>query len=337
MEPLDNPPASATDEPRLDSRRSTLRVVPWRWSDVLIGSAPLLLPRLTPALLGWVPPSAVPRWLWLPLTLLILAWMFVYPARVARRRTGWPQLPRARAVVIEAACALLALPAVLVAQTLIIQALVSVFGPSAWPTAPLEPIARSPRRFESLAFTLLVVLVAPVAEEVFFRGLLYNALRQRLRPLLAVPLQAVVFGLLHPFGLADSTAVALVGLALAVVYEWRKTLLSPVVLHALLNVVGLVAMAWGLTLDANAPRLGVRGDPYEGGCRVTEVVPGGAAAAAGLQVGDVVTAVDGEAVADLRAIARVVRRKRVGDEVTIEFRRGGKAHRDVAVLKRRQE
>jgi putative serine protease PepD len=56
-----------------------------------------------------------------------------------------------------------------------------------------------------------------------------------------------------------------------------------------------------------------------------------------LRVGDVVTALDGEPVADIQSMARLVRARQVGDRVTIDFARGGEARRVEAVLKGRQE
>ena len=54
----------------------------------------------------------------------------------------------------------------------------------------------------------------------------------------------------------------------------------------------------------------------------------------GLHVGDVITAVDGQHVADIPGIARVIRTLQVGDTVAVEFLRGGKAHRADVVLAR---
>ena len=74
------------------------------------------------------------------------------------------------------------------------------------------------------------------------------------------------------------------------------------------------------------PRLGVYGEAHQGGCLVTDVVPGSAADTAGLQAGDVITAVDGEPVADIPGIARVIRKHQLGDTVSVEFLRGERAH-----------
>ena len=48
-----------------------------------------------------------------------------------------------------------------------------------------------------VALTLLVVVGAPIVEELFFRGLLLRALQRRLGPAPAVVISAVLFGLAH--------------------------------------------------------------------------------------------------------------------------------------------
>jgi len=263
--------------------------------------------------------------------------MLAYPLWIARRRVRLPHLPRLRAVFVEVMVALLALVAVNVIMSVVVSVLAQVFGGTVSRGSPLAPLGRSFNRFEWSAFMMMALCIAPVAEEVFFRGMLYNMLRQRLHTVVAAPLQAVAFGLIHPFGLADSAAVALVGLSCALLYEWRRTLLAPVLLHSMVNVVGIAVLAWSIAADAAAPRLGVSGVTHEAGCQVGEVAPGSAAEAAGLQVGDVITSVDGDPISDLRSLTQVVRSKRVGQKVVVEFIRGGTAHQVDAVLKRLRE
>ena len=78
----------------------------------------------------------------------------------------------------------------------------------------------------------------------------------------------------HPFGLADRAGIALIGLALALLYEWRRTLLAPILMHALVNALAMAIMAQGIAADAAAPRLGVYGENARAGIRLTKVVPG---------------------------------------------------------------
>jgi membrane protease YdiL (CAAX protease family) len=275
----------------------------------------------------------LPQGLRFALYLLTFAWMLVFPLVIARRRLGrWPKLPAPRVLFVES---LIALPAAILGlMTLILTPpfLVRLFGETEMPPSPIEPFARSPDRFEVWQFRILAVAVGPVCEEVFFRGLLYNALRKKLPVTVAMLLQAVVFGFYHPFGAVFSSAIALGALVIAAVYDWRKTLLAPILMHAMVNGIALVLMTWGFTADANTPRLGMSGSAYDGGCLVTQVVPGSAAEQAGLQAGDAVTSVDGKPVADIPSIFAIIRTKHVGDTVVVEFLRGGKTNRVEAVL-----
>ncbi len=139
--------------------------------------------------------------------------------------------------------------------------------------------------------------------------------------------------MLHPFGLSQSFIIAGIGLALALVYEWRKTLVAPVLLHSSINGVVTVLLALNIAAEEAGPRLGVFGEPQNGGVVLREVVPGSAAALAGLRAGDVVTAMDGFPVPDMLQMSRIVRSKRVGDKTAVEFSRDGKTRQIEIVLK----
>jgi membrane protease YdiL (CAAX protease family) len=335
---LDDPSAGSAGMPPQvpPPKRSVFRDVPWRWSDVLIGLAPFLLLRAASSWLGPRSPLAASGHLVLPMTLVGQIWMLVIPLWIARRRTTFSVgLPRPRVVLVEALFALLALPVMFAASIAVYEVVANRFPGTGSPTMPWAPAAGSFDRIEWLAFVVMAVTLGPVAEEMFYRGLFYNALRQRLHPILAATIQGAVFGYEHhPFGLASSAGIGMAGLLLALVYEWRKTLLAPILVHSAMNAVGMVLLTLSLAADAAAPRLGVLGEAHSGGCRITEVVPGSAANAAGLQVGDVITAVDGEPVADIPGVAQVILKHQIGDTVSIEFLRTGTVHRADAVLVR---
>jgi membrane protease YdiL (CAAX protease family) len=277
MELLDSAlPSSAIESPP-EPRRSVFRDVPWRWSHVLIGFAPMALMTVASVVINpaWLPVG--PHWFWLPIVGIYMAWLFVYPLWIVRCHARLPGLPRPRAVFVEALCALLATVVVMIALMATFSVLFSLFGDRARTTMPWKQTAGSPYWYDSLGFLVLAICIAPLAEEVFFRGMLYSALRRRLHVVVAAPLQAVVFGVSHRFGPADTAGVVLIGLALALLYEWRRTLLAPVLMHAMVNAVAAAIMAQSIAADAAAPRLGVYGDTHERGCVITDVVPGSAA------------------------------------------------------------
>ena len=333
---LDSPAPGSAGMPAESPRRSVFRDVSWRWNDVLIGFAPFLLFRAATVVLG--PRSALAAALhqfWMPLTLISQSWMLVIPIVIARARNTRPvRLPGPRAVLVEAIFALLVLPVPFAGLLFLPPIVAHLFGQMESPAMPWGPMAGSFSRIEWVVFIGLAITLAPVAEETLYRGMLYNALRQRFHPILAALMQAAVFGFAHPFGLANSAAIGTSSLAFPLIYEWRKTLLTPILLHAAMNAVGMVFLASSFAAEAAAPRIGVLGEATDGGCLVTEVVAGGAADKAALQVGDVITAVDGHAVADIPGIARVIRKHQVGDTVSVEFLRRGKPQRADVVLAR---
>jgi membrane protease YdiL (CAAX protease family) len=94
----------------------------------------------------------------------------------------------------------------------------------------------------------VVVVLAPLAEETFFRGFLYKALRRRLSTWPAALLSSFFFGLVHFAGLKFLLiipALIVVGLVLAMVYERRQSLLASVVAHATFNLIGFLVIAFG--------------------------------------------------------------------------------------------
>jgi putative serine protease PepD len=86
------------------------------------------------------------------------------------------------------------------------------------------------------------------------------------------------------------------------------------------------------TGKSTTPLIGVSLDPqYTGpGAQVAEVTPGGGAAAAGLQTGDLVTAVDGVKIADATELIVKVRSHAPGDTLTLTVTRNGQTS-DVSV------
>jgi putative serine protease PepD len=58
------------------------------------------------------------------------------------------------------------------------------------------------------------------------------------------------------------------------------------------------------------------------GVKVASVIAGSPAEQAGIQVGDVVVAVDGEELADLRAYGSALRSRAPGDVIAVRVRRG---------------
>jgi hypothetical protein len=86
-----------------------------------------------------------------------------------------------------------------------------------------------------------VVLGAPIAEEIFFRGFFFAGMRRYLNMPLAGLLSGVVFSAAHgQVGLV--LPFALVGLVLAYAYERSGTLLAPIGIHFVFNAVSFIVL-----------------------------------------------------------------------------------------------
>jgi membrane protease YdiL (CAAX protease family) len=99
-----------------------------------------------------------------------------------------------------------------------------------------------------VAVAVLVCVMAPLAEELFFRGFVFTSLRR----ILGIPVAAIVtgaiFGAIHLGGTEIEFIVplAVFGALLCLLYVWTDSLLPCIVLHALNNGLALgVAEDWG--------------------------------------------------------------------------------------------
>ncbi|WP_395108111.1 CPBP family intramembrane glutamic endopeptidase [Actinomadura sp. SCN-SB] len=134
-------------------------------------------------------------------------------------------------------------------------------------TALVDPPAQTVENSVAIAhgaalitLTVVGVCLAPWAEEMFWRGLVYRALRGHCRALIAAPITALPFAALHldPTGTADQLLLLpllVVGAVMAcVMVEQTGSLLPGMVFHAGFNAIGFAihgdpvtaAAAWAI-------------------------------------------------------------------------------------------
>lgn len=92
------------------------------------------------------------------------------------------------------------------------------------------------------------VILAPIVEELLFRGLIFNTLRQK-NVLLAHLISAFLFGFLHVYSYilaGDMTEwiklipYMMAGFAFSFAYEKRQTIIAPIMLHSLKNLIAMI-------------------------------------------------------------------------------------------------
>jgi membrane protease YdiL (CAAX protease family) len=171
-----------------------------------------------------------------------------------RTQPGWPAvmgLPERWATEIRAGVlwGLALYPAVVFVGGLIINLLLRAISGEA--VAVPEQIPQHLSSF-GIAVTLLYgIVIAPLGEEFFFRGVLFRSIRDRHGFWAGALGSGVAFGLIHYMegpGLNTillMTVMVLTGIGLAWIYERRGTIVAPMMAHVTFNVIG-VALIYAL-------------------------------------------------------------------------------------------
>ncbi len=94
---------------------------------------------------------------------------------------------------------------------------------------------------------VFALVIAPIVEELFFRGFVFTAMRDKLDPIWAAIGTGILFGLVHAFGspIGFLPPLALLGTLLCIVYWKTGSIYPTIALHSLNNCVALAsALSW---------------------------------------------------------------------------------------------
>jgi membrane protease YdiL (CAAX protease family) len=111
-------------------------------------------------------------------------------------------------------------------------------------------------QFTWLAFGVTLVgagVLAPVSEELYFRGLIHRALRPRFSFWLRVLLSTSFFAVAHFDTLAVVASSFVIGAVNAVTYEWTDSLWLPILTHIFNNSLAVV-LVYGILLVTPFPQ-----------------------------------------------------------------------------------
>lgn len=94
----------------------------------------------------------------------------------------------------------------------------------------------------SIRFSLQLLawgIVTPISEEILFRGVLHNRIRNYLRPIAAMVWSALIFGIYHG-NLVSCIYAMLCGFVFAWLYEKYGSIKAPILAHICMNITSLV-------------------------------------------------------------------------------------------------
>lgn len=95
--------------------------------------------------------------------------------------------------------------------------------------------------FNRLALAAVTIVLAPVAEEMLFRGILYPWIKQAGFPRLALWGTAILFAAIH-LNLVTFVPLTVLALGLTLLYERTDNLSAPIAAHALFNAMNFVIL-----------------------------------------------------------------------------------------------
>jgi membrane protease YdiL (CAAX protease family) len=145
---------------------------------------------------------------------------------------GFPRAPR-RAVLLGVVLGVLSLPLLWLLQAACGQ-LLTRLGWEPSPQTMIQIFLESAGPAGKIYLALVAMLMAPLAEEILFRGILYAALKHRFRLGVALGVSALVFAGLHA-NAASFLPLAAFAVALARLYDHTQNLLAPITAHAVFN------------------------------------------------------------------------------------------------------
>jgi len=144
--------------------------------------------------------------------------------------------PRAIALGVLTVCVFLPVAGVL--QNLSIEVM-DQMGWKAVEQSAVEALRRAGQGTGLLAFVLVTVIIAPLGEELLFRGVLYPAVKHAGYPRLAWWGTSLLFAVIH-FNLPILLPLLLLSLLLVWLYEYTDNFLAPLTAHMVFNAANLV-------------------------------------------------------------------------------------------------
>lgn len=231
------------------SKQSQPSELAWGWSAVawtlalLIGggAALIITVRSIVALSGAQPApgliSPLAYTLGTGIYLLLIAGVYLFAAR----RAGWAALGVRRASLLDY---LLVMPIYILGTIGLVAANLVVVTLTGVTENPQIEALSGGQTLSSIQLIMLLILVAglaPLAEELFFRGMLYPLLRRHLGPAAAIGVNAGLFALAH-FIPTLLPGLFIIGLALAYLRERSGSIWPCVLYHIIQNSIALFAI-----------------------------------------------------------------------------------------------
>jgi len=179
-----------------EEHQDTFRQIPWSLKDCCIAIGVIAIFRFIFYVLSLVGLNGLFYTVGVALWILMFIWMFLFPLWIVRKR-GVLRLPAVGLVLKESGLAIPLVVSLMLVEWLFVVILSKVTGGPVEVSSVFSGLRDAPNDARLYLLLVPMFVIAPVAEELLFRGLLYNALRRHMMSIIAIVLQALVFVLAH--------------------------------------------------------------------------------------------------------------------------------------------
>jgi membrane protease YdiL (CAAX protease family) len=114
--------------------------------------------------------------------------------------------------------------------------IIYVIGDGPTPQHAVQMVSAASNHAEIALQVISVVLLAPVAEELLFRGIIYTSLKEAGHPVGAVLVSSLIFGAVHG-SLALMLPLTVLAVVLVWLYEKTGSIIAPIIMHATFNAI----------------------------------------------------------------------------------------------------
>ena len=174
-------------------------------------------------------------------SVLVLVPLFLRRERIALSEAFGFSVDVRRALLMGVVAAFFFIPIGYLLQNTSAWVIKTVLHQVPMPEQAVQTITENKAWIKRVWLAVFAILIAPVAEEILFRGILYPTIKQLGFPRLAMWLVAVLFGLIH-LNLVALVPLILFGIVLTLLYERTGNLLSSILAHSLFNGFGFIVL-----------------------------------------------------------------------------------------------
>ncbi|MBO4449723.1 MAG: CPBP family intramembrane metalloprotease [Clostridiales bacterium] len=91
--------------------------------------------------------------------------------------------------------------------------------------------------WDSILYLISLCFIVPLEEELIFRGAIFGILKIKMRPVAAMLITAVIFGIMHRVSIHTAYAVVC-GIILTACYHFTENIFATVAMHSIFNLLG---------------------------------------------------------------------------------------------------